>query len=158
VWGPLALAFFFAALHAGMAFADVADDVSRVFELSEKLRPGMTIQAINELLGPPEEEYRLQGKAAGTVRYQWVHGIMGVAIYEVEGSAYRVDITLPCGNASETTKAMGAMERMGNRKYGTSAPSLDRLNGHYYWVRDGIRFAYSKYNSTTVQSSCTLAH
>ena len=152
---PLVLVFLFAILRVGTALADAAGDVTRLLELSEKLRPGMTIEALNDLLGPPAEAYHFGGRAAGTVRYQWLHGNMGVSAYEVEGAAYRVDITLPCGSASEAEKAMGALTRQGEAKYGPT--SHDRSKGRrYYWVRDGIRFAYFKYDSTTVQSSRTL--
>ena len=151
-----AMSIFFAAFSGCPALADVTSDVVRVFELSEKLRPGMNVEALNGLLGQPAEEYRMSGKASGTVRYQWLHGPMGVIAYDVEGSAYRIDIILPCHSASNATQALGAFTREGKARY-AAMPRFDQKKSQYYWTRDGVRFAFSKYNSTTVQSSCTLA-
>jgi hypothetical protein len=112
----------------------------------------MTIEALNELLGPPAEEHALSDKASGVTRYLWLHGEMGIEVYEVEDAAYRVDITLPCGNAANAQRALGAMTREGNVRYG-GMPSFDRGRDQYFWIRDGVRFAFSKYNATTVMSS-----
>ena len=151
------LAAFMALFWGGAAFADISRSVTRVFELNAKLRPGMTIDAMNELLGPPAEEYRMGGDKASTVtRYSWLHGEMGIEAYEVEGAAYRVDITLPCGSGLDALRAMDALTRQGRTKYG-NMPRFDQATSQYYWVRDGVRFAFSKYNSTTVLSSCTRA-
>ncbi|MDR2180374.1 MAG: hypothetical protein LBP21_08690 [Synergistaceae bacterium] len=141
-----------AVLLAGSAFADVQQEVARIFELNAKIRPGMTIEAVNELLGPPAEQYVMKDKAV--TRYMWLHGEMGVEIYEMDDSAYRVNITLPCGSAKETSRAMDALTRQGNSKYG-AMPRFDSRAGQYYWIKDGVRFSFSKYDQTTVLSSCT---
>jgi hypothetical protein len=139
-------------LLAESAFADIRQDVGRIFELNAKIQPGMTIEAVNELLGPPAERHVMKGSAA--VRYMWLHGEMGIEIYEMDDAAYQVNITLPCGSAKETSRAMDALTRQGNSKYG-SMPRFDSRLGQYYWVRNGVKFSFSKYNQTTVLSSCT---
>jgi hypothetical protein len=115
-----------------------------------------TIDALNELLGPPEEEYALSNKAVGVTRYVWLHGEMGVEAYEVEGAAYSVSITLPCGSAVNAQRALDALTREGNTRYG-GMPSFDRARAQYYWLQNGFRFAFAKYNTTTVMSSCMKA-
>jgi hypothetical protein len=116
----------------------------------------MTIDAINELLGPPADKYSMSGTMDDTAltRYMWLHGEMGIEIYELDGSAYRVNITLPCGSGPGALQALDALTRQGREKYGT-LPSFDYAAGQHYWIRDGVRFAFSKYNQTTVLSSCT---
>jgi hypothetical protein len=125
-------------------------DVTRIFDLNAKLRPGMTIDAMNELLGPPADEYSM----GDLTRYMWIHGEMGIEVYELDEAAYRVNITLPCGNASGVARALDALTRQGRDKYG-AVPLFDYATGQYYWIQDGIRFAFAKYNQTTVWSSCT---
>jgi hypothetical protein len=136
------------------AFDGAWQDVQRIFELNAKLRPGMTIEAVNKLLGPPADEHLMSGVTPALTRYVWLHGEMGVEIYELDGAAYRVNITLPCGSASGVSRALDALTRQGRDKYG-AVPSFDYGTGQYYWVQDGIRFAFAKYNQTTVWSSCT---
>ena len=128
--------------------------MNRIFELNAKLRPGMTIEAINELLGPPAEEYSMSDTAPDLTRYMWLHGKMGIEVYELEGFAYRVNITLPCDSGPDTLRALDALTRQGREKFG-AVPSFDYATGQYYWVQDGVRFAFAKYNQTTVLSSCT---
>jgi hypothetical protein len=141
-------------LPAESAFADVQQNVSRIFELNAKIRPGMTIEAINELLGPPAEKRAMGDTTSVVTRYMWLHGEMGVEIYEMDDAAYKVNITLPCGSAKEAAKAMDALTRQGNAKYG-SMPRFDSKSGQYYWVRNDLRFSFFKYDPTTVSSSCT---
>jgi hypothetical protein len=140
-------------LIGGAAYGDALGDVNRLFELHSKLMPGMTIAALNELLGPPASNTSL-GKGDVT-RYAWLHGEMGIEAYEVEGSVYRVTITLPCDNDKSFLRAMDALTRRGRETYG-SLPKSDQRKNEYYWVRDGVRFAFSKYNKTTILSSCTV--
>ncbi|MDR1977519.1 MAG: hypothetical protein LBQ42_02170 [Synergistaceae bacterium] len=153
-WAILCCVALSAALPVEMAFADIQQDVGRIFELNAKIRPGMTIDAVNELLGPPAEKYVMSAKASAVTRYMWLHGEMGVEIYEMDDVAYRVNITLPCGSAKETSRAMDALTRQGNSKYG-SMPRFDSRTAQYYWIGNGVRFAFSKYDQTTVLSSCT---
>jgi hypothetical protein len=150
------------------ARADVQQDVGRVFELNAKIRPGMTLEAVNKFLGPPAEKHVMKNKDKGkgktedtiddtsfaVTRYMWLHGEMGVEIYEMDRVAYKVNIMLPCGSAKETSRAMDALTRQGSLRYG-SMPRFDSPNGHYYWVENGVRFSFSKYDQTTVLSSCT---
>jgi hypothetical protein len=153
-----AAAFLIACFLESAAFADALQDAARIFDLGAKLRPGMTIEALNELLGPPAEEHALSDKASGVTRYMWLHGEMGVEVYEVEDAAYRVDITLPCGNGANAQRTLGAMTREGNLRYG-GMPAFDRRIGKYFWIRDGVRFAFSisPYNAATVMSSSMKA-
>ena len=150
----LPIALFLIALTSSIAESATIQDVDRIFELNAKIRPGMPVENLNELLGPPLEEYKMTNGASGVTRYSWLHGEMGIEIYVMDSAAYRVNITLPCSNAKDTLRAMDALTRQGNSKYG-SMPQFDHTKGEYYWVRDGIRFAFSKYNQTTVLSSCT---
>jgi len=150
----ISLAFVAFTMLAGMSYADVLQDVNRLFELHDKLKPGMTIEALNEMLGPPAGNHSLGGNASSVTRYAWLHGEMGIEVYEVEGVAYRVTITLPCENNKNQLRAMDALTRQGNLKYG-SMPKADPSKNEYYWVKDGIRFAFSRYNQTTVLSSST---
>jgi hypothetical protein len=148
-----ALALAVALLAGGAAYADVLRGVDRLFELHAKLAPGMTIEALNEMLGPPAESHAL-GNTSSVTRHAWLHGEFGIEAYEVEGAAYRVAITLPCGNNKEQLRALDALTRQGYSKYG-SMPLSDPKKNEFYWERDGIRFAFSRYNRTTVLSSCT---
>ena len=144
-------------LAGGAAHADVLHDVNRLFELHAKLKPGMTIETLNEMLGPPAANHALGEKANHVTRYAWLHGEFGIEVYEVEGVAYRVAITLPCGNNKNQLRALDALTRHGRSKYG-SMPLSDPKKNEYYWERDGIRFAFSRYNKTTVFSSSTMVH
>jgi hypothetical protein len=65
-------------------------------------------------------------------------------------------MTLPCKNAPDTSRAMDALTRQGSSKYG-EIPRFDRAANEYYWTREGLRFAFSKYNQTTVLTRCTKA-
>jgi hypothetical protein len=114
----------------------------------------MTIDSINVLLDFPAHEDKIGDSAAPITRCMWLHGEMGVEVYALEGSAYSVSITLPCKNAADALKAMDALTRQGSSKYG-DMPRFDRASSEYYWVRGGIRFAFSKYNKTTVLTRCT---
>ena len=147
--------FAFALLTGGVAYADISQNVNRLFELHTKLTPGMTIEALNEILGPPDESHALGGNVP-VIRYAWLHGGMGIEAYEVEGAAYRVAITLPCDNNQNRLRALDAITRQGYSKYG-SMPLADPGRNEHYWVRNGIRFAFSTYNQTTVLSSSTKA-
>jgi len=142
-------------LTSGAAYGDVQQGVNRLFELHAKLVPGMTIEALSAVLGPPAENHALRGNASVT-RYAWLHGELGIEVYEVNGAAYRVAITWPCGNNRNQLRAMDALTHRGYSKYG-SWPQADPKKNEYYWERDGIRFAFSKYNQTTVLSSATKA-
>ena len=154
-WAVFVIAL--ALLTGNAANADVQQDVNRLFELHSKLAPGMTIEALNEMLGPPAENHALGNNANQVMRYAWLHGEMGIEAYEVEGVAYRVAITLPCGSDKNQLRALDALTRQGRVKYG-SLPLSDPRKNEYYWEKDGIRFAFSRYNKTTVLSSCTKAH
>jgi hypothetical protein len=138
------------------AWAGVPQDVSRLFELNAKIRPGMTIDAINALLDFPAREDKIGNSSPAITRCMWLHGEMGVEVYAVEGAAYNVSMTLPCTNAAGVLKAMDALTRRGASQYGRM-PQFDRATGEYYWTRDGIRFAFSKYDKTTVLTRCTKA-
>jgi len=148
-----ALAVFAVTMLTGAAYADIARDVDRLFELHAKLTPGMTIEALSGILGPPASSHALRGNASVT-RYVWLHGTKGIEIYEVEGLAHRVAITLPCGSNQNQLLAMDALTRQGRSKYG-SMPRVDQRRNEFYWERDGIRFAFSRYDQTTVMSSTT---
>ncbi|MDR1875434.1 MAG: hypothetical protein LBQ90_10550 [Synergistaceae bacterium] len=132
--------------------ADVRRDVERLFELNAKLKPGMPLDALNSLLGPPAGEHQVTG-AEDLTRYSWLHGEMGVEIYCVRGVAYRIDIMLPVGNEKDVPRALDALTRQGQARYGVM-PSFDRRTGEYYWTGGGVRFGFSKYNSKTVRSTC----
>ena len=147
---------FTAALLSGTAYADILQDVNRLFELHAKLRPGMTIDALSAILGEPDESHDLRGSASIT-RFAWIHGRKGIVAYEVEGVAHRVAITLPCGSNQNKLRALDALTRRGHSIYG-SMPMTDQIRNEFYWVRDGVRFAFSRYNQTTVLSSSTRAH
>ena len=151
------LVFIIATLTCGVVYADVSQDVSRLFELHAKLMPGMTIEALSEMLGPPADNHVLGKNTSHVTRYAWLHGEMGIEAYEVEGVAYRVAITLPCGSGKNQLRALDALTRQGRLKYG-SMPLSDPKKNEYYWVIDGIRFAFSRYNNTTVLSSSTKVH
>jgi hypothetical protein len=154
VWGVVFSLALGLVVLAESASADIQQDVTRIFELNAKIPPGMTIEAVNELLGPPAEKYAMSANASAVTRYMWLHGEMGVEIYEMDDVAYKVNITLPCGSAKETSRAMDALTRQGNSRYG-SMPRFDSRTGQYYWIKNGIRFSFSKYNQSTVLSSCT---
>jgi hypothetical protein len=142
---------------AGAARAGIPEDIARVFELSGKVRPGMTLDALNRLLGDPAQEKKLEGLPAMT-RYMWLHGEMGVEAYfaALDGPSYRVSIVLPCRSGSGALRAMDALTRQGESKYG-SIPRFDHAAGEYYWIADGIRFAFSRYDRTTVLCASTRA-
>lgn len=140
---------------ASPAFADPGEDVTRILELNSKLKPGMHLDLLNELLGPPAGMHQMGGTQKA-VRYSWLHGEMGIEIYCVQDTAYRITITLPFGNGKDMPRAMDALTRQGQSKYG-GMPRFDHTSGEYYWIRDGIRFGFSKYNSNTVRSTCTQA-
>jgi len=148
----LALALFSAAL-ASVSAADVRGDVERIFELNAKLKPGMSIEALNELLGPPEGEHRVSGTEE-LVRYSWLHGTMGIEIYCIRDAAYRVNITLPLERERDVPRALDALMQRGRSQYGVM-PAFDRVTGEYYWTGGGVRFGFLKYNSGTVRSSCS---
>jgi hypothetical protein len=114
----------------------------------------MTVGAINALLDFPAREDKIGGKSPVITRYMWLHGEMGIEVYAVEDVAYSVSVTLPCKDAAGALKAMDALTRQGASKYGYM-PQFDRTAGEYYWIREGIRFAFSKSNKTTVQTRCT---
>ncbi|MDR1649109.1 MAG: hypothetical protein LBR71_02515 [Synergistaceae bacterium] len=141
-------------LSGRAAWAGVPQDVARLFELNAKIRPGMTIDAINALLDFPAREDKIGNGSPAITRCMWLHGEMGVEAYAVEGSAYNVSMTLPCKDAAGALKAMDALTRQGASKYG-QMPQFDRATSEYYWARDGIRFAFSKYDKTTVLTRCT---
>lgn len=145
-----AFSFVLNGVGAESAFADTRQDVGRIFALNAKIRPGMTIEAVKNLLGPPA----VHDKSLAAARYMWLHGEMGVEIYEMDDVAYKVNITLPCGSVKKASQAMDALTRQGNVRYG-SMPRFDSQTGHYYWVENGVRFSFSKYDQTTVLSSCT---
>ena len=127
---------------------------TRLFELHGKIRPGMSLEAITKLLGSPADSGAVGSD--GVVRYIWLHGEMGVEVYEWEDAAYQVSLTLPCGNAADADRLMGELTGRGKQKYG-STPLYERAQSYYYWERDGVRFAFSKYNKTTVKSFCRMA-
>jgi hypothetical protein len=141
-------------LSGEAAWASVPQDVARLFELNAKIRPGMTIDAINALLDFPAREDKIGDKSPAITRCMWLHGEMGIEVYAVEGAAYNVSMTLPCKDATDALKAMDALTRQGASKYG-HMPQFDRATGEYYWNRDGVRFAFSKYDKTTVLTRCT---
>ena len=151
-----ALIVFATTMPVDTAHADIAQDVRRLFELHAKLTPGMTIEALSEILGQPAESHALRGNSSVT-RYVWLHGTKGIEIYEVEGLAHRVVITLPCGNSQNQSRAMDALTRQGYSKYGSMPRAYSRRN-EFYWVRNGIRFAFSRHNQNTVLSTITRAH
>lgn len=151
----ISVAVFFFALGTS-AFAGVQEDVGRIFELNAKLKPGMHLDLLNELLGPPAQMYQMGGGAQGVVRYMWLHGEMGIEIYCMQDIAHRVHITLPLQSEKDAPRAMDALTRRGQSQYG-SMPQFDHVTGEYYWIGNGIRFGYSKYNSNTVRSSCVKA-
>ena len=143
----------------GTASAGVPEDVARLFELNAKIRPGMTIGAINDLLDFPARKDKIGkngDKSPPIVRYMWLHGEMGVEVYAVEGegAAHSVSMTLPCKDAAGALKAMEALTRQGASKYG-HMPQFDRAANEYYWIREGLRFSFLKYNKTTVLTRCT---
>lgn len=138
------------------AVAGVQEDVGRIFELNSKLKPGMHLDLLNELLGPPAQMYQMGGGAQGVIRYMWLHGEMGIEIYCMQDIAHRINITLPLQSERDIPRAMDALTRRGQSLYG-SMPQFDHVTGEYYWIGNGVRFGYSKYNSNTVRSSCVKA-
>jgi hypothetical protein len=142
-------AVFAAVFLSGAAFAGVPA-ANRIFELGEKLPPGMSIDVMRKLLGSPAEERSLRDGAV--TRYMWLHGEMGVEVYAVRDAAYKINIMLPCGNDRDVLRVLDGLTRQGRMKYG-GTPSYDRVTGQHYWVAKGIRFAFSRYNSTTVLTS-----
>ena len=153
---PPALVLAAALSLYGMAYANAQQDVNRLFELHAKLMPGMTIEAISEILGSSPAANHAVGGNASITRYTWLHGEMGIEAYEVEGTAHRVTITLPCGSNKNQLQVLNDLTHRGYSKYG-SWPLSDPTKNEYYWVKDGIRFAFSRYNQTTVLSSVTRA-
>ncbi|MDR3231795.1 MAG: hypothetical protein LBT65_10170 [Synergistaceae bacterium] len=152
----LALAIFFVALASvSVSAADVRGGVERIFELNAKLKPGMSLEALNELLGPPAGEHRVSGGTEELVRYSWLHGEMGIEIYCMRDAAYSVSITLPLGSDGDVPRALDALMRKGQSQYG-AMPGFDRIKGEYYWTGNGFRFGFLKYNSRTVRSTCTV--
>ena len=136
-----------------IAFAGVQEDVGKIFELNAKLKPGMHLDLLNELLGPPAQMYQMGGGAKGVIRYMWLHGEMGIEIYCMQDIAHKISITLPVQNERDVPRAMDALTRRGQSQYG-SMPRFDHLTGEYYWIGNGVRFGYSKYSSKAVRSSC----
>lgn len=136
------------------SWADAAASVGRIFELNGKLRPGMTLEALSSLLGPSAEEHAAAGKDSGINRHLWLHGEMGIEVYFMKDIAHKVNITLPLKSEKDALKALDAFTRQGQARYG-SMPRFDSSTGEYYWIAEGVRFGYSKYNSNTVRSSCT---
>lgn len=151
-WGWIFILSF--VFLCGTAFADVQKAVDRIFELNAKLKPGMPADAINELLGPPAEEYQMGNKASAVKRLSWLHGEMGIEIYFMGEVAYKVNLTLRFNSDKENMRALDALTRKGNSKYG-AMPRFDHATAEYYWVAEGVRFGFSKYNSNTVLSTCT---
>ena len=128
--------------------------VTRLLELHGKIRPGMGLDAIKALLGPPAETGTVGSGVAA--RYVWLHGEVGIEVYEREKTAYQVSITLPCGSAAGADRLMGELTGRGRQKYGSS-PLYERAQSYYYWEGEGVRFAFSKYSKTTVKSFCRAA-
>ena len=98
----------------------------------------------------------MSDKAQDVTRYLWLHGEMGVEVYAIEGVAYRVNITLRFDSEKDALRAMDQLTRQGSSIYG-GMPRFNRSSEEYYWVKSGMRFGFSKYNSTTVQSRCVMA-
>lgn len=144
------------AVTVGAARADIVQNVSRLFELHAQLTPGMTIEALTQILGTPDDSHVLRGNTPIT-RHLWLQGVKGISIYEVEGLAHRVAITLPCGDRQGQLRALDALTRQGQARYG-SLPRADMRRDEHYWVRDGIRFAFSRQGQNAVSSSTTRAH
>lgn len=144
----------FLSVFVSAAFAGVQEDVGRIFELNAKLQPGMHLDLLNELLGPPAGMHQMGGGAQAFIRYMWLHGEMGIEVYCMQNIAHKVSITLPFQSERDVPRAMDALTRRGQSQYG-SMPRFDHVTGEYYWIGNGVRFGYSKYNSRTVRSSCT---
>ncbi|MDR2528506.1 MAG: hypothetical protein LBD04_05775 [Synergistaceae bacterium] len=146
-------------LTAFPARGEESGQARRLFELHEKIRPGMSLDAITKLLGPPADSDAVGGNAVpsgAATRYIWLHGEIGIEVYEWENAAYQVSLTLPCGSAVGADRLMGELTGIGRQKYG-STPLYERARSYYYWERDGVRFSFSKYNKTTVKSFCGMA-
>ncbi|MDR2175085.1 MAG: hypothetical protein LBO82_04005 [Synergistaceae bacterium] len=56
--------------------------------------------------------------------------------------------------AAGARKAMDALTRQGASRYG-HMPRFGRAENEYCRIREEIRFAFSKYNKTTVLTRCT---
>ncbi|MDR1730982.1 MAG: hypothetical protein LBR61_02705 [Synergistaceae bacterium] len=141
-----------ALLYALPSFADAREDAERIFALNAKLRPGTSLNVLNQLLGPPANEHRVTGME-NLILYTWLHGEMGVEIYCTGDVAHRVSITLPLPSEREVPRALDAITRRGRSQYGVM-PAFDRTTGEYYWTGGGVRFGFSKYNARTVRSTC----
>ena len=150
------LAILAVTMTAGPSCADIVQDVGRLFELHAQLRPGMAIEALNQILGQPDDSHELRGNAPIT-RHVWLQGVKGISIYEVDGVAHRVAITMPCGSRQNQLRALDALTRQGQARYG-SLPRPDVRRDEHYWVIDGIRFAFSRHSHYAVLTSGTRAH
>jgi len=150
------VALLIATLLASAAYADMAQEVRQIFELHQRFTPGMPIEAFIDALGPAEASHAVSGPAAIT-RYVWLYGIKGIVVYEVEGRAHRIEVTLPCGTNQNMLVALDALTRQG-RDIHRHWPMGDTRRGEHYWIRDGVRFSFGRYNETTVRTSSTRAH
>ena len=150
------LTIFTIVITAGAACADVVQNVRRIFELHAQLTPGMPVETLSQILGTPDDSHVLQGNTPIT-RHVWLYGVKGIAIYEVEGAAHRVAITLPCGSRQNQLRALDALTRQGQAMYG-SLPRADVRRDEHYWTRNGIRFAFSMHSQYSVLSSSTRVH
>lgn len=159
----ISVAVFFVALFlfapfffTSAAFANIEEDVGRVFELHAKLKPGSSPDSLNELLGPPAQSGPAGAGTEDVMRFMWLHGEMGVEAYCIRDVAWKISITLLLRSEKDVLRAMDAFTRRGRSVYG-SMPRFDYTTGEYYWVGNDGRFGFSKYNATTVRSSRTQA-
>jgi hypothetical protein len=116
----------------------------------------MTLDAINDLLSFPARKDKIGGQGSGVVRYAWLHGETGIEVYAVEDVARSVSVTLLCQDAAGALRTMDALTRQGVLKFGRM-PQFDRASSEYYWIREGMRFAFSRYDKTTVLTRCAKA-
>jgi len=153
--GMAILVIFAVVMLTGAAYADIAQDVRGLFELHARILPGMTIEALSAVLGPPIESHAVPGSTP-VMRYVWLQGVKGVVAYEVNGAAHRISVTLPVGDNQNQNRALDSLTRQGQARYG-SLPRSDSSRGEHYWIRDGIRFAFSRHNQNAVRSTATRA-
>lgn len=139
------LLFFF--LSCTPVFASsTAEDFLR---LSGKLTPGISAEDAEALLGPSAETHSVGGDA-NLLRSSWLHGEMGVEIYFLKGTAYRVDLSRRFERSIDLLRTLDALTRGGQRQYGT-LPRFDRGTKEYYWTGQGHRFSFSRHEPEAIR-------
>lgn len=141
--------FVCALLLLGRAPALAVSAAEDLLRLTGKLTPGMTAKDAEDLLGPPAET-ALVGGGTDLLRSSWLHGEMGIEIYLVKDSAYRIDLSHRFERSIDLLRTMDELTRRGQQKYG-SMPRFDTGRNEYYWIAKGHRFSFSRYAPGTIR-------